>query len=98
MRRHTKFLKRQAKTKMHRDTKMKEPSLKEASPRKVAYAKELPLKKNEIPVCYFCGKQVTEDDYCYGCKHFVCDDCNVEPVLGKHDVDEHQKESEEVGV
>lgn len=27
--------------------------------------------------CYFCGKEVTGDDWCYGCFHFVCEDCDM---------------------
>jgi len=71
-------------------------SLKEPLVRKkeVAYAKCLPLPKNEMPICYFCAKSVTEEDYCFGCKHFVCQDCDQEKPIGNHDVDDHQTEDE----
>jgi len=27
--------------------------------------------------CYHCKKQVGRDNYCYGCKEYICDDCNL---------------------
>ena len=62
---------------------------------KVCYAEDLPLKPNQIAICYFCERIVTEDDYCYGCKHFVCQDCDQTNVLGSHDVDEHEEVEDE---
>jgi hypothetical protein len=52
-------------------------------------------KPPKIPICYFCEKVVTEDDYCSGCKHYVCQDCSLVDVFGEHSVDEHQEEEEE---
>ena len=49
----------------------------------------------KIPICYFCEKKVTEDDYCFGCKHYVCQDCSTNDPWGDHNVDEHQEEEEE---
>lgn len=67
-------------------------TVKEPSTRKkqVAYAESLPLSKIETPICYFCEKVVTEEEYCYGCKHFVCEDCNENDLIGNHDVNDHQ--------
>jgi len=51
-----------------------------------------------IPICYFCEKEVSEGDYCYGCKHYICEDCDkagMDIGFGGHDVDEHQPEDEE---
>jgi len=49
----------------------------------------------KIAICYFCEKEVTEDDYCFGCKHYVCEDCDHAPLtIGDHDVDDHQEEDE----
>lgn len=42
------------------------------------------------PRCYFCGKTCTEDEYCYGCKHYVCSDCDETGVFGDHTVEEHR--------
>ena len=44
------------------------------------------------PQCYFCGKEVTDDDYCYGCKHYVCDECESEQPSGNHNVEDHKEE------
>ena len=45
--------------------------------------------------CYFCGKEVDGWVYCFGCKEFVCDDCEKNPEwpnepCGRHNVSEHQ--------
>lgn len=45
-------------------------------------------------VCYFCGKEVTEDDFCHGCKHYVCQECDEDMPLGNHCVEDHQEEDE----
>lgn len=40
--------------------------------------------------CAICGKQVTEDDYCYGCKSYICMDCfNLDIPMGIHAVAAH---------
>jgi len=42
--------------------------------------------------CYFCRKEVNGWVYCFGCKEFICNDCNKNPeACGKHDVSEHKK-------
>ena len=64
-------------------------------PKEVAYIDKLPLPKNIIAVCYFCEKHVTEEDYCFGCKHFVCEECDKLTPIGNHHVKEHQEEKEE---
>lgn len=42
--------------------------------------------------CHFCAKRVTEDDYCYGCKVFVCETCEQagDLITGPHDPKLHQ--------
>jgi hypothetical protein len=41
--------------------------------------------------CYFCGAEVSGEFYCFGCKEFVCDNCESEsPPMGPHDVSEHK--------
>jgi len=32
-----------------------------------------PLRK----LCCMCSNQVTEDDYCYGCKMYICSACDA---------------------
>jgi len=52
----------------------------------------------KIPICYFCEKNVEEGNYCYGCKHYVCEDCDkagIDIPLGGHDVEDHQPEGED---
>lgn len=44
--------------------------------------------------CYFCGKDVTPEDFCYGCHVFVCDDCDIASstgYIGKHEPEHHQQ-------
>ena len=41
--------------------------------------------------CFFCNKNIDGWNYCFGCKEFVCNDCNLNPdARRKHDVSEHQ--------
>ena len=47
-----------------------------------------------IPRCYFCRKEVDDDDYCYGCYEYVCQECYEKDgdfPLGKHDVEDHKR-------
>lgn len=41
--------------------------------------------------CYKCKKPVTQDDYCHGCKEYVCQGCddNADRLMGPHDVQDH---------
>jgi hypothetical protein len=50
--------------------------------------------ETDIPKCYFCKTPVTEDEYCYGCGEYVCDDCglSMNPPFGKHPVEAHQED------
>lgn len=43
--------------------------------------------------CFFCGNQVGAECFCWGCWHYICDDCmnHKDPPVGKHDVEEHRK-------
>lgn len=41
--------------------------------------------------CYFCGKEVTNEHYCYGCRHYVCEECDETQPVGYHQVKEHKK-------
>lgn len=51
----------------------------------------------EIPEtgkCFECGVDCTKDnDYCYGCKTFICSKCEKSGVMGfDHDPEEHLQE------
>ncbi|MBA7520393.1 hypothetical protein ES705_12489 [subsurface metagenome] len=45
--------------------------------------------------CYFCRKEVTSEYYCYGCKHYVCEDCEdydtFDRPSGLHKAEDHKK-------
>ena len=43
-----------------------------------------------IPICYFCMKVMTNYDYCFGCKKYVCEECDLLEPMGKHCADDHQ--------
>ncbi len=44
--------------------------------------------------CHFCGKKVSADDYCYGCKKYVCEECedydSYDRPAGLHRVEDHK--------
>ncbi len=44
--------------------------------------------------CYFCNKPTTQEDFCYGCQQYICEECNTNADLpfGKHKVEDHQEE------
>jgi len=44
--------------------------------------------------CHFCGKTVSDDFYCYGCKKFVCTECDemgIDLPFGPHSVEDHKR-------
>jgi len=47
-------------------------------------------KLNTTKVCHFCGKKVTEDEYCFGCGNYVCSCCDKNEPFGDHKVEEHR--------
>ena len=48
------------------------------------------LKDAAGPKCTNCGKKATQDDFCFSCKEFVCDDCSTNvALLMKHNVQDH---------
>lgn len=53
------------------------------------------------PICFNCEKQCGEDSYCFGCKSFVCEDCDVSAasggLMGPHAREEHLKEQDGLG-
>ncbi len=42
--------------------------------------------------CYFCARAVDDEDYCYGCKEYVCETCDVAGCIGPHEAQDHKKE------
>ena len=41
--------------------------------------------------CYFCGKKVNGWSYCFGCKEFICEDCDETGASGVHHVKAHKE-------
>ena len=50
--------------------------------------------ENKKSKCYFCGLPCTYEDYCYGCKEFVCSKCDergMELEFAPHSIEEHKE-------
>ena len=47
--------------------------------------------------CYQCAKPCGDDQYCHGCKEFICEECtvNFDPPWGSHQPNVHFEESED---
>ncbi len=46
--------------------------------------------KDAEPKCINCTKKATQDDFCFSCKQFVCNDCSTNVgLLMKHNVKDH---------
>lgn len=58
------------------------------------------MSKTSNPTCCFCGKAVTDDSYCYGCEHYVCEDCDHRDpgAMGSHPFEDHEGEEEAEGL
>jgi len=42
--------------------------------------------------CYFCGKEVDDEFYCYGCKEYICEDhLGYDPPMGEHHPEDHEE-------
>ena len=41
--------------------------------------------------CYFCGKEVDGMFFCFGCKEFVCSECDKTEIAGHHSVEQHKE-------
>lgn len=53
--------------------------------------KEKKKRKPKEMECWFCGKAVTKDFYCYGCRQYICGECDTgNPDFGKHKPEEHR--------
>lgn len=56
-------------------------------------------KRDELEIengeCYFCGVDLDETFFCYGCEEFICQYCDETEVWGQHTASEHQGELDE---
>jgi len=43
-----------------------------------------------VPRCWFCRKIVGQEQFCYGCRKFVCESCNEIQCVGDHEVEDHR--------
>ena len=52
------------------------------------------MSEGDIYSCHFCGEESDEDSFCFGCKHAVCENCDVnfDMPFGSHSVDVHRQE------
>lgn len=46
-----------------------------------------------IGKCFFCSKELDGMFWCFGCHHFICEDCDnkTDSPIGKHTVENHRK-------
>lgn len=61
-------------------------------------SKEKPEPKPPSGQCFACGKNVTGDDFCWGCRAHICESCNVGALsvpLGGHRRDAHLQLTED---
>lgn len=40
--------------------------------------------------CHFCPEPVSVGEFCHGCGHHICVDCDAGAPIGEHDVEDHQ--------
>lgn len=47
--------------------------------------------------CFSCGKETSDDNYCFGCRSFVCESCDKShgELFGSHAPKDHLSEPEE---
>lgn len=45
--------------------------------------------------CFFCKRHLSDFHFCYGCEHYICSTCDINPDITKgHSVEEHRQISE----
>lgn len=43
--------------------------------------------------CKLCGASCFEEDFCYGCDEYICEECDIGTTLiGKHEYTKHGEE------
>lgn len=45
-------------------------------------------------ICYFCDELCDQENYCFGCKQFICGQCDkrgLDMPFANHDVEEHKE-------
>ncbi|GAH53683.1 unnamed protein product [marine sediment metagenome] len=47
-------------------------------------------------ICYFCSRDVDNDRYCYGCRHYVCVECDETQPIGLHQIKDHKRKEVEL--
>lgn len=45
--------------------------------------------------CFICGKEVSGEFFCFGCREFICEDCdNIDPEFtGLHSKEAHRADT-----
>lgn len=46
-------------------------------------------KKPAPPTCYLCRGRANEEHYCYGCRAYVCEECDKTFCIGEHAPGDH---------
>ena len=49
-----------------------------------------------VPRCFFCGRRVGKDAFCYGCGKSICSDCNEIDLVLAHRVEEHKSNASSI--
>ena len=47
------------------------------------------IEERTMPNCYFCNREVGEDDFCFGCQQYICDKCDDSEQAGDHEPEDH---------
>ena len=42
-------------------------------------------------VCAICGDDVEPEDFCYGCREYICEECDNHPPACDHTLDDHKR-------
>lgn len=55
------------------------------------------MSDEKAQACAFCETPCSDDDFCYGCRTYVCSDCDVTygSLSGGHEPDDHTREPED---
>lgn len=59
------------------------------------------MTEDQRPTCAGCGESVDADHLCYGCNHYICDECDdgitsrAAQTVGPHDLSAHLEKAGE---